>query len=432
MRPAPFPRLLRPLVTACLLIAALITTRSAHAQLGRAGQEFFAQGCGFGSCNVPICGHQIQYNSTTGTITIPDLGVTNVPVSLNGGQAGANAQAVANALNVYCGASAGDSLLATGGSTHMQGAQVEGVARALGNRGSAAGGMYGAGGVGEISSTTYGASIPLDYAYRINHDAAFSTVGFVNFAHAGAANQGGVSASPAYAWEIKNAEGKRLVGVAGYVPLSFALAQVDNVPNGSIISWGAGGGALATGSLHFRATDITYGGGAAARMTAGGFAVPLSLIGRIEQPLDFAFHLFSTFASVSYGNDFLNAGSEVWSLATGAALGKYEFGYRGFYGNAYVAHTIGFSIRKDIEGAEIFERQIPQQQEPYPKPPTQGPTGPILPTGPVNQSVNPPPGPAVSLPPPPEVPQGVPAECQSDMDCPGDQICEEARCLPPL
>ena len=35
------------------------------------------------------------------------------------------------------------------------------------------------------------------------------------------------------------------------------------------------------------------------------------------------------------------------------------------------------------------------------------------------------------LPPRPEVPQTAP-ECTTDLDCPGDYVCEEARCLPPL
>jgi hypothetical protein len=440
-------RVLRLVLAVAMSLALLCISRMANAQgsvgpeLGRSGAVFFADGCGLGSCNVKICGHSVQFvpQGTGGLITVPDLGVQNVFVSLTPGQGGNNAIAVANALNVYCGSTAGDGLLATGGSLHMQSAQVASLSRSMNGNGAASGSIYGGGGVGEISSTTYGASIPLDYGYRISHDAAVSTVGFVNFAHESNANQVGGSTSTAYAWEIKNQEGKRIIGVAGYVPLSFAAAKVENVPDGSIISWGAGGGALALGSFHFRVMDISYGAGVAFRGTSSGVALPMSALIRAEQPLDFLFHMFSTYTALSYGTDFLNAGSASWSLALGGAYGKYEFGYRGFYSNSYVAHTLGFTIRKDLPGSEIFERNIPEEQkQPGPRvtppPTTPGAPGPTTPTapGPTTPSapLETPEGPPVSLPPRPELPT-LPPECQSDMDCPGDNVCEEGQCIPP-
>jgi hypothetical protein len=204
------------------------------------------------------------------------------------------------------------------------------------------------------------------------------------------------------------------------VPLSVAFASIQNVPN-ALLTWGCGAGAIATGSLGYRAMRLTYGGGGALRVVTGGnFAVPLSLLLRADEPLEFISRVLSGFVTVSYGNDFLNAGNETWVLGTGAAFGKYEFGYRGYYGNGVVSHTLGFSIRKELIGEEILER-TPTQEENKP-----GPTGPTIPAGPTILFPGLPP-----LPPPPEVPQ-LPPECTNDSDCPGDQICEEARCLSPL
>jgi hypothetical protein len=387
---------------ACLLLAGRAGAQQQFLnQLGRAGTEFFAAGCANG-CNTTVCGHKLTYSGgNNGQINVPDLGINNLTVGTAGAAAN-NAIAVANALNVYCGSTAGDTLLATGGSLHMQSAQVEGVGRTLGTagRGPASGSVTGAGGTGEISSTTYGASIPLDYGYRISHDRAISAVGFVNFAHQGNANQGGITASPAYAWAIDNDQGQRVLGIAAYVPLSFAMAQVDNVPNGTLISWGAGGGALASGSLHVKSTDITIGGSVAGRMTAAGFSLPLSVLLRADQPLEFTSKV-RAFTSLSYGNDFLNAGSEIWTLALGAAVGKYEFGYRGFYGNAYVAHTIGFAIRSDLE--DILEPLQEEKKEPYPPVNPQPSPAPPPPPPPPPPPVAPPPEP-----PPATAPEGTP------------------------
>jgi hypothetical protein len=159
---------------------------------------------------------------------------------------------------------------------------------------------------------------------------------------------------------------------------------------------------------------ITYGAGAAFRVvTNANFALPLSVLVRAEQPLEIISPFLTGFVAVSYGNDFLNAGSETWVLGTGASLGKYEFGYRGYYGSGVVAHTFGFSVRKELIGAAVLEREIPEEEK--------RPTAPPSPTVPA----------PTSLPPPPEVPPA-PPECQTDMECPGDFICEEARCLPPL
>jgi hypothetical protein len=383
---------------ACLVVASPAHAQSVLNQLGRAGAEFFAAGCANNGCNTNICGHNVQYNSGTSNITVPDLGINNVNVGTSGA-AGSNAIAVANALNVYCGSNAGDSLLATGGSQHMQGTQMESVTRAL--RGPSTGSIFGGGGSGEISSTTYGVSVPLDYSARLSPDRAFTMVGFLTFANQGNANQEGISASPALAWSINNDEGNKVLNIAAYVPLSFAVAEVSNVPNGTLISWGAGGGALATIPFHVRATQINVGAGVAGRETAAGFSLPLSAIARVEQPLEFTSRV-KAYTSLSYGNDFINAGSEVWTLALGITLGKYDFGYRGFYGNAYVAHTIGFSIRNDVE--EAVEHLPP---EPTATPAT--PAGPPAPPAPVEPSPTaaptpppPPPSPTVE-PPAPEV-----------------------------
>jgi hypothetical protein len=323
-----------------------------------------------------------------------------------------------NILGASCGSGAGDGVLSTGGSTSVQNAQVENIARLFGKSGNASP-NYGGGGVVEASGGTYGGSIPISYGLPLSKDTSFSAVGYVSYANqAGITNQGALSGSPAYAWQVKDSEGNRIIGVATYVPLSIAFASVQGVAN-VLMTWGAGAGAIATGTLNYRAMLITYGAGAAFRVvTNAQFALPLSVLARADQPLEFISPVLKGFVSVSYGNDYLNAGTETWVLGTGAAFGKYEFGYRGYYGSGSVAHTLGFSIRKELIGAEILE-QAPTEEE-------KKPTGPTIPTGPSILFPGLPP-----LPPPPEVPQ-LPPECTNDSDCPGDQICEEARCLSPL
>jgi len=327
-------------------------------------------------------------------------------------------------LGAACGSGAGDGLLATGASTSVQNAQIEGISKLFGRVGTAAP-SYGGGGVAELANGTYGGSIPISYGIPLSNDTAFTAVGFVSYANqAGITNQGAVSGSPAYSWQVRDKEGNRIIGVAAYVPLSLAFATIQNVPN-ALITWGAGGGAIATGSLFYRAAKITYGAGAAFRVvTSATFAAPLSILARADEPLNFISPLLNGFVAVSYGNDYLNAGTEMWVLGTGAAYGKYEFGYRGYYGSGAVAHTLGFAIRNEVLGGEIFEREVTPEEE---KKPT-GPTGPVGPNGPTILPAGPkfPP-----LPPPPEVPQLAP-ECTTDLDCPGDNVCEEARCLPPL
>jgi hypothetical protein len=148
-------------------------------------------------------------------------------------------------------------------------------------------------------------------------------VGFVSYANQGGiANQGAISGSPAYSWQIKDGEGNRLFGLAGYVPLSFAVASIQNASS-PLITWGAGGGAIMSGSLSFRATRLTYGAGAAFRaVTSATFAAPLSILLRADEPLQFISPLLSGFVTVSYGNDYLNPGTETWVLGTGASFGK--------------------------------------------------------------------------------------------------------------
>jgi hypothetical protein len=426
-RALPFRRITLVASALAVMLVTLLAGRPARAQqstlnLGRAGAEFFAACPNYLSqnCTLNACGHQVVWNSNQTTVAVPDLGI----------QPTTNYQSVANTINALCGQSAGDGFLATGGSQHVQNAQVEGVARALGpTKGNAgAGASYSAGGFGELGNNTYGASIPVNYAYRLSSGSAISNVGFVSFAHQLNANQGAISGAPAYAWALRNGEGQRVLGLGAYVPLSLAVTTLSGV-NGALVTWGAGGGAIATGTLPLRGMTFTYGAGAALRATNGGVALPLSVLVRVEQPLDLLFHLFSTFATLSYGNDYLNAGSEYWVLGAGGALGKYEFGYRGFYSGYYVAHTLGFSIRKDLMGAEAFEH-LPPPEEEHGKP--VGPTPPVPPTGPTPPVSPPGPTPPVpQLPPPPVVPPA-PPECQTDMDCPGDLVCEEARCLPPL
>ena len=362
-----------------------------------------------------ICGQQINFDNNSNW-NVPSLGFNSVAAS---GPAQVN---MVNTIGSLCGNGAGDGILATGGSTSVQNAQVENIARIQGRK---AGAMpdYAGGGVLEASSGTYGGSIPISYGVPLSKDTAFSAVGFLSYANQGGiTNQGAISGSPAYAWQIKDSGGNRLVGVAAYVPLSLAIASVQNAPS-AVIVWGGGAGAIASAVLDFRAMHITYGAGAAFRVvTNGAFALPLSILGRVDQPFTFISPYLSAFVSVAYANDYLNGGTETWVLGTGASFAQYEFGYRGYYGSSVVAHTLGFSIRKEIFGAEVFERVIPEENKPTGPTPPVGPNGPtILPAGPKFPP----------LPPPPEVPQLAP-ECTTDLDCPGDNVCEEARCLPPL
>jgi Cys-rich repeat protein len=193
------------------------------------------------------------------------------------------------------------------------------------------------------------------------------------------------------------------------------------------MSWGAGGGAIMTGGTDFRALHITYGAGAAFRWTAAGPATPFSLVVRAEEPIDFLYKLLHAYASVTYGNDPFNAGSEFFGLAMGATWAQYDFGYHGYYSGSYVAHAFGFSIHKDLAGAQLIEALPAHEEGPKP-PPSTTPTIPALPVNPILPLPLPP---LPQLPPPLESPNVKP-ECTTDMDCPGDNVCDEGRCLPPL
>lgn len=370
------------------------------------------------NCSTNVCGQQFVVNGA-GNWSVPGLGINSATLDIDSQAAINQVLNSIDTLGSLCGTGAGDGILATGGSTSVQNAQVENLAKIQGHKGSGAP-DYSGGGVLEASSGTYGGSIPLSYGVPLSKDTAFSAVGFVSYANQGGiTNQGAVSGSPAYAWQLKDGDGNHVLGIAAYVPLSLAVASVQGAPN-AITVWGAGAGAIATGTLNYRAMQITYGGGAAFRVvTNGGFALPLSLLARADEPLEIISPLLTGFVSVSYANDYLNSGTEVWVLGTGASFGKYEFGYRGYYGTSSVAHTLGFSIRKELIGAEVLEREIPSEEE-------KKPTAPTIPTGPTIKFPGLPP-----LPPPPEVPKIAP-ECTTDSDCPGDEICEEARCMSPL
>jgi hypothetical protein len=409
------------LAVACLALLVLFPNVASAQQISsnayRAAEAFVKSPCfsqisnsnGNATCTSTICGQQVVWNPNNTTLSVPTLGV-----SLGAFSNEQNAINFFNILGAACGSGAGDGILSTGGSTSGQNAQVENISRAFGNKTSNVSPNYSGGGVAELSSGTYGGSIPLTYGVPLSKDTSFSTVGFVSYANQnGSTNQAALSGSPAYAWQVKDGEGNRIIGVATYLPVSLAFASVRNVPN-VLTTWGAGAGAIATGSFALEGMRITYGAGAAFRVvTNANFALPLSVLVRAEQPLEIISPFLTGFVAVSYGNDFLNAGSETWVLGTGASLGKYEFGYRGYYGSGVVAHTFGFSVRKELIGAAVLEREIPEEEK--------RPTAPPSPTVPA----------PTSLPPPPEVPPA-PPECQTDMECPGDFICEEARCLPPL
>ncbi len=375
------------------------------------------------TCSTTVCNQQVNFNANN-TVTVPSLSDTFNYQGTSSAQSEAQAIQFLNVLGTACGGGAGDGILATGSSLSVQNAQVENIGKLFTSRSASAAPSYGAGGVAEASGGTYGGSIPIIYGLPLSKNTAFSTVGYVSYANqAGTTNQAAVSGSPAYAWQVKDENGNRVIGVAAYVPLSFAFASIQNVPN-ALITWGGGAGAIATGSLGYRAMRLTYGAGGAFRVVTGGnFAVPLSLLARADEPLEFISSFLSGFVSVSYGNDFLNAGNETWVLGTGASFGKYEFGYRGYYGNGVVSHTLGFSIRKELIGEDVLDREIPSEEEKRPTGPTIGPIGPqiLLPAGPR----------FTPLPPPPEIPKIAP-ECTTDLDCPGDDVCEEQRCLPPL
>jgi hypothetical protein len=416
------------LAAAAALVALLWPTaaRAQQQQISangyRAAEAFIKSPCfnqilnsnGNTTCSSSICGEQVVWNPISGTLAIPPLGVSLGALSTQ-----QNVFNFFNILGAACGSGAGDGILSTGGSTSVQNAQVENISRVFTSRASAPSPNYSGGGVAEFANGTYGGSIPLTYGVPLSKDTSLSTVGFVSYANQnGSTNQGAVSGSPALAWQVKDENGNRIIGVAAYVPFSVAFASVQNVPN-VLVTWGAGGGGIATGSFAYRAMRITYGAGAAFRVvTNANYALPLSVLARAEQPLGSIAPFLTGFVAVSYGNDFLNAGTETWVLGTGASLGKYEFGYRGYYGSGVVAHTFGFSIRTELVGAEVLEREIPAPEETKPA----GASGP---------GTNPPEIPSLPpLPPPPDVPQ-IPPECTTDSDCPGDEVCDEARCLPP-
>ena len=68
------------------------------------------------------------------------------------------------------------------------------------------------------------------------------------------------------------------------------------------------------------------------------------------------------YASLSYGYDPFGAKTGMLTLATGCAVGKTEFGLRGFVGGDYAAVLLGFTYHQELEGSFAIER-APQAPE---------------------------------------------------------------------
>ncbi len=362
-------------VTAALLAAAL-TADAQDVGLGRAGEEFFSQCDVFGDCSGEICGQPFVYSGSFGggVITLTDLDITATVTSTND----LKAVRVARILSAYCGSSRGDGLLVSGGTIATQAEQFQIVARAMVKQPPAS---YQAGGVGELGTDTRGASIPLSYARRLSSTTFVNGSGTLSFAHREMLNQVSFAGAPSYGMRVGNLtnDSPRLAAGA-YLPLSFAMSSVEGVDR-TAIAWGAGVGGIFVATASYKGTDLSGGITGLARSTNAGVAVPISLFTRGQRPLT---PLVDGFVTVGYTNDFTGKASDFAILGAGAAIGAWEFGYKGYLLNdIYTADSVGFSYREEPQGAHaIAEPMAEPAVAPLPVPPPPGHAGPDASAGP--------------------------------------------------
>lgn len=396
-------------------------------------------------CTGKVCGHDFVFADTGDVggagdvVSIPDLNIRGcindgycdgtIPNNVSTqtyGVAGlpGSTPAMLSVLSAICGVNGGDGMLASGGSTATQIAQVQGFDRVARRRGggevSSGGASFLPGGIAELGTQTQGATIPLAFSRWISPDLFTNTTGAVTIAHREMAIQAGVTAAPAIGTRI-GAGGDPTSAVYAYgvyVPLSFAFTSVSGVDSG-IVTWGVGAGGIGTVSKDFRDLHVTGGVGSAVRISSGGFTLPTTIVGRVEKPLT---PMFDGFVNLGTSWDFISDGAAFNVLGGGVSFGKTQLGYQGFLGSVYTAHTLGVSFREDLAGSEALAPPPPVEAPPESKPPPPTPTHPV----------EPPPAVEPEVPIPPGIEPPIAPPCKTDFDCDADELCVEGRCVPSM
>lgn len=280
--------------------------------------------------------------------------------------------AAAELLNTLCSFAPGDPFAAAQGSLGTQMLQLQSFARhsAFGLRPGevapgAAPGAPGAapvvvtavpvsvlsvGGAFEKGTDTTGFHLPFAYARNLSATQFLNVAGGLSYASREEMTQIGVSLTPAYGY-LKR-DGTTRFGFGAYVPLSFATTSISTIDDG-YTSFAFGGGAIGTLSLKFSETTLSGGLATAARPTDTAFTVPTTSLVHVQHPVSL---LVDLFAMASYGLDPASSGTGYFIGGAGAAIGKWEVGYRGFFGSDYVAHVIGVETRIELEGSFALEQ----------------------------------------------------------------------------
>jgi hypothetical protein len=432
---------MRIALSACASTLALFVATRAEAQSSaaqRAVGNVVGQCNGGTNCTGSVCGENFRFDNTGDTggvgdiMELPGRGVIgcvndgtcegNIPAQGTGGFGGAindpavgkfaSTKRLLSVLSAICGGTKGDGILAANGQTSNNMMTAHAFDRIAGKRGvvgsASSRGTFTPGGIAEISGDAQGLVVPLAYSKWLSKDSFWNALGSIHVGHASDLLEFGISGNPAYGVRISDPESKLRYSYGYFVPLSFNLSSVSDV--GMLTSYGVGGGALGTIATDIN-PDFHISGAvaASARYANSGVSVPFTITGRVEKPR--LVYGMDAFVNLALSGDMISDGGGYTVIGAGVVTGSWQVGYQGFMGGGSMSHTLGFFKREEIKEVAYIE---PVPPKPGVKPPTPLPPTPEIPP----------------LPPAPEVPPATP-ECQTDMECPGDFVCYEHRCIPP-
>lgn len=291
--------------------------------------------------------------------------------------------AAAALLNAICAAGPGDPFVAGAGALGTQARQIEAfMTRARSSYANAGApavslpvSMISVGAAYERGSDSSNAFV-LPVAYQRNlSESSFMNVGgnfFYGFragAGATAATGGSVPALQQYGFALTPSLGmERRIGRAtyafgGYLPVAYSRTTLEDTDAG-FSAYAVGAGGIGSFTTLAGSTTLNAGLAVAGRKTDGAFSLPGTALVRAVHPFS---ALLDGFGSLSYGHDPVGGKAGLFSLAAGAAFGKYEAGLRGFLSPGYNAVLIGFSYQQELEGSFAVQRPAGAGNEPESK-----------------------------------------------------------------
>ncbi len=379
--------------------------------VGRARDEYFGS-CPDAStvgaaCQGTICGADFTLDPGGGpgprVMTIDgtafDLHSTTAPVDLS----------VADLINARC----SDALLASAGPTALHSSLLAEVSRRIGTaRGAHGRSEIAVGGALELGPDTKGVQLPFAYARSLSPTLFANATGSFAYASRPESSHVALAALPSIGTIVESPS----VGLAfgAYAPLSFASTTFGGIDDGRTTLVGGVGG-IGTFETDLGRVGLAGGLAAAGRFSDAGATVPVTATVTATHPLAV---LVDAFAAASLGLDPLNSGTTVGIVGAGVAVGDFDIGYRAIFATGYLAHVLGATFRKELEGSFAV---APPPAEPAPasdtaeppatQPPRPAPSSPAT-DGPTSAPDAPAPDPAPHVPEPPALPpeSGTPAE----------------------